>query len=460
MPDQRLHAYSKFFLAIFYIFIISTDCHAEGAARKYEQIPGSLYDFYNSLGVCAHVTVYDTKYGNKENILRYLQYLDITLIRDDVRGPFEKMLKTYQYFNAHGIKFNLIMHQERIPSPKEYKDELLQLAPYLVAIEGPNEVDNIGRHFLFSPEGQKLYGQAINYQKELYDLVKNTPELEHLPVLNFTIVMYGHAQKVRNLVARKLKEFGNSISDYSNVHVYDQRTEGAKKGVIKYLEHFSLVHDQPIIMTETGYPTFQFNEINKDKGGKRGISKEVSAKYLLNVVVGARQKGVAKLYIYELLDDVHDPKEANMEDHFGLFDYEGNPKSAARALRNMRLILKGTDSEIEKETKDSHFVWHVTQDNSDEDYDFETHHLLLREGKDRNLLIVWAEPKLWDSKNHKPFEKEPEGNNIQISFEHTPHTIRIYDPLAGTGAIQQYKNTNTIKFLVKDHPIILEITSS
>lgn len=457
MPDQRLHTYSKFFLAIFCTFIVSAGCHAEGATKKYEKIPGSLYDFYNSLGVCAHVTVYSSSYSDKHKTLSQLQYLDINSVRDDVRGPFNQMLETYQFYARHGIRFTTIVGKY-VPDPSGFREELKLLSPYLEAIEGGNEVDHPHNRVSPDQDVRKIYERAIEHQRNLYKTVKSLPETKTLPVYNFTVVMNDGVEELRTLIQNDIEKKG-PLADYDTLHSYDQTGKGPYDDTLTHIKRYSLIPDLPQALTETGYTTIDYGPQNAHKNGWRGISKEVSTKLLLSTISATYKWGMKKIFVFQLNDSFPDPKHLDKERHFGLFDYEGNPKPAAVALRNMRLIMKGTDSEIEKETNDNPFVWYVTQDNSNEDYDFERHHLLLREGKNRHILIVWAEPELWDTKNHKPLEKEPKGNNIQISFEHTPKIIRIYDPLAGAGAILQYNDTNNIKFLVKDHPIILEITS-
>ena len=74
-----------------------------------------------------------------------------------------------------------------------------------------------------------------------------------------------------------------------------------------------------------------------------GISETVQAKCTLTTLLDAYQKGVAKTYLYELIDDAA-IRSTSLEAHFGLFNADGSPKLAAMAIHNLTKILSDTGS--------------------------------------------------------------------------------------------------------------------
>lgn len=436
------------------------ESHASGEKRHYSQTPHNAYDFYNSLGICAHVTNYPTNYGEKQQVLRQLQYLDILDVRDDVRGSFEKMLETYEFFGRHGVRFNLIIHPKRVPDPAKYVANLIQLSPYLTAIEGGNEIDNLHRQIPFEPDARVMYEKAFEQQREIYETVKSLPETKHLPVYNFTTVMHEHNQALRDLLSKKLKAYGKPIADFDTIHAYDQSGLGPHKDTNKQIERYSLLSELPKVITETGYTTIQYSPQNAKMGGWRGISEEVSAKLLLNTIFSTYNWGIKKLYIFQLNDAVPDPQHLDKEAHFGLFNYDNEPKLSAIAIHNIRKILKEeTPPDADVLYKNEPFAWWVEQTNSHGDYDFDQYHLLLQKRDGTRFLIVWAEPKIWDPKKHSPTIDRPEGNGITISFDTPLKSLRLYNPLKSVEPYNIHENADRIEFTVTDHPVILEINT-
>ena len=50
--------------------------------------------------------------------------------------------------------------------------------------------------------------------------------------------------------------------------------------------------------------------------------------------------GIDRVYLYQLLDGKIDPRGNNPQLHFGLFNADGSPKAAAKALQSLFAILR------------------------------------------------------------------------------------------------------------------------
>ncbi len=431
---------------------IEGPCPFDTAKRcvRYTETTQALASFQDALGVCAHVTVYTGTYKNKEEVLKQLAYLNITKVRDDVRGPFEKMLATYEYLGRRGVTFDVIVGMKRVPDPFQYVDELEKLAPYLDAVEGPNEVDNLHRRVDFNDEASLLYESALAYQKDLYEAVKSSPDLRHLPVFSFTTVMAEHAGALRDLIREIMRRDEEPIADYEAIHAYDRRGEGPERGIRKYIEIFTKFAGMPKVLTETGYTTIVYSKRNKKKGGRRGVPPDIAARLTLNTLFDAYRWGMKRIYLYQLQDDIEDRAHTDKEFHFGLFDFDGAPKPAAVALHNMQAVMKGSGP-VDPQTLD---FW-VHQTNAREAFDFARHHLLFKKDEGTLLLAVWAEPILWDGYRHEALERRVAGNRVTLGFSKAFKGIEIYDPLQGGHALRTLKDAATVDIEVTDHPVFV-----
>jgi hypothetical protein len=65
------------------------------------------------------------------------------------------------------------------------------------------------------------------------------------------------------------------------------------------------------------------------------VSESAGAIYTLETLLEHFKSGIARTYLYELIDEQPDPRAANPNDHFGLLRNDFSPKPAFTALKNL-----------------------------------------------------------------------------------------------------------------------------
>ncbi len=69
-----------------------------------------------------------------------------------------------------------------------------------------------------------------------------------------------------------------------------------------------------------------------------------AAKYNLNTVFENALNGIARTYLYELVDEHASATDTNVEDQYGEFHNGWTPKTGATAIHNLTTVLQSTGS--------------------------------------------------------------------------------------------------------------------
>lgn len=301
-------------------------------ANNLEEIEAkSAYDFINSIGVNTHFGFYETNYWEKWDEITFprLKELGVKHIRDGY--GYRVPIGEQRFIEAGKAGIKLLL-SAATNTPEELKPKLDALLPYLSGVEAVNEVD-----LSIDPNRDPAVWvpYAKEKQKELYNLIKNTPEYSHLPVIGLSL---GNLRDNANLLGDI-----SSWLDYGNIHPYaagrhpelhwgygltwpdiEQRTK-------------TVFGNKPIMATEAGYHNYEEQGISHP-----GAPEEVSAIYLPHLYFEYFNKGIVRTYIYEFLDQHtrSDWEDApKMEWHFGLIRTDGEPKPAFYALKNLISLL-------------------------------------------------------------------------------------------------------------------------
>ena len=303
------------------------------------------------------------------------------------------------------------------------------MAPYLSAIEGPNEVDVDPN---FSWNGQTGYAAEVSYQQALFAAVKADPLLSSLPVYNFTLAGDPNGY---NLLGNL-----SSVATDGNAHIYYPAIYAPTMPMRYALGVVApATLGIPTVITETNYATAPT---------LGGVSNPVQASYVMDLLMDATKQGVGKTFLYELLDDTPDPNFTNLEDHWGLFNADGTPKPSAVALHNLTSILADGGATATSFTTGK-LAYTVTGLPASGDT------LLLEKSDGAYDLTVWAEPTLWNATTDTAIAATPRTVDVKLAV---PANVSMFDPLTGTTAIAQYNNTSDIVVTITDHPVILEVT--
>ncbi|MGI4799357.1 MAG: carbohydrate-binding domain-containing protein, partial [Janthinobacterium lividum] len=394
-------------------------------------------DITESLGVDAHLDLWNTSYGtaggtapNTALVASSLAFLGIDHVRVGI--PTAQTLPEQQSLMADGVKFDVLLAENSSTSLLPQQIAALDpIASSISSIEGPNEVNITSG---FSWNGQNTLAAAASYQKAIYQAVQADPALAGKPVLNLTLGGVGLSTYAG---------LGNLSADatYGNIHVYypDGLPPASTLQYAETLGHASTPGD-PLVITETNYPT--------DGAISPNVSDDVQAKYDLDLIMDATKDGIVSTYFYELLDEAADPTNSNIQLHYGLFNSDGTPKPAATAIHNLTTLLAdpGTNASTFKTGALAYSISGLPASGNS---------LLLEKSNGAYDVVVWAEPVLWNVSSSS--ETAATARSVTVSFTSAHSEVKVFDPLAGTAAILEQSNSTSVTVSVTDHPLIIEV---
>ncbi len=416
------------------------------------ETPISSADFYNSIGINTHFA-----FSLDSNSIWYqstmltdaLIKLKITHVRDSLIPAYvldsqyadSNYLKAFKTMGVAGIKVNLIT------SPTETYGNLgtIQSSVNSViainalhtgtveAIEGPNELDNQSS---WTYNGTTYSGRTgfakgiVQYQADLYCAIKTNSSTHDLTVIgpseggtyssqygstssgaqpipngalydycdwgNFHPYTFGGNFATQHYSYDTIKDwyFGNSQSP--SVNLSPSTTAGMADGTKAFAfqnyqqpyQRFTdgvVVDSRPMAATEKGYFTGT---------AQKSVSQSTFAKYIPRVFATDMRYGIARTYLYELVDEGANTQDP--EQNFGLIQYDGTAKPAYYTLQHLLALTADTSTAKSKSTLD--FTLNVTipqaYQTADPNYfgiPETVEHLLLQKDDGTYQLLLWNE---------------------------------------------------------------------
>jgi hypothetical protein len=286
----------------------------------------SATTFVDSVGICLHVGNRQTPYyGSFDKVAPLLKEIGITHLRDDaiylsyVNRDFDFYQKI-RHLAGMGFRFDLICHDALngyIFTPPRRLADIYDWCDRSVEIfEGANE-PQLTRNPALNP------AISADHQRSIYTVVKNTPSLRSVIVASPSYIQ-------KNVT---LAENLSDAVDWINLHPYpgmehpETSGPGALRGFIA--EDERIFGNRPILVSETGYHT----AVQTTKS-HLPVSEEIKTRYLPRLLLWNFINGVKKTFIYELIDSANQGL-TDPESHFGLTDYDGNPKPSFFAVKQL-----------------------------------------------------------------------------------------------------------------------------
>ncbi|HTR34915.1 MAG TPA: hypothetical protein VMH80_03365 [Bryobacteraceae bacterium] len=396
--------------------------------------------FIQSIGVNTHLSWTGTTYANIQNNENDIAYLGISHVRD--AAPVAGFtLSDYQALASQGVKFDIIATSPtvNVQSDLSQIDQLVNSNPgSVVSIEGPNELNAQDAYYngvdtTDSPSTTNQIMQALDSG------VHGDSTLAGVSVLNASISIgpsnwLSYVQQEGNM---------SGYVDAGNWHVYFNNGLPPAAGISQAVANAQIAAPgKPVFLTESGYYTAPQST---DWGG---VNQDVQAKETLNLLLDAYKDGVQTTYLYELLDGVNNPASTDREDSFGLFNGDGTPKEAATAIHNLTAILKDSGGAASSFTPGS-LNYSISNLPS-------TANSMLMEKSDGTFdLTVWDEQTIWNEASQSEISVGTQ--NATVNLGATYNTVKVFDPLAGTTAIQTLSNVSQVQLGLTDHPLIIEV---
>lgn len=336
-------------------------------------MPRPASAFLNSVGVNTHSVYYDTAYGDWNRVVAELGRLGVRHVRDGIFGnPAPQWTAWNARYDglieeaaARGIRFDFVAGKPQNPTgtiAQLVGVAATRLRNATESLEGPNEYDT------GSPAG---WPAALrDYQHGLFAAVQATPALDGVPVVgpSFGADDEGDVGSLAGAL------------DVGNVHPYTGGLSPTPEHVADELSQSAFVTGaEPVWATEAG-----FHDAMNATTGQAPVPEDVAAVYTLRTLLEHYDDGIARTYLYELIDEKPDPALRDPEQHFGLLRNDFSEKPAFVALRNLLALMGPSRPPDELTPLDLHLQGDPVRT------------LLLERADGVHVLILWSEDSLWN----------------------------------------------------------------
>lgn len=382
------------------------------------------HDFIRRLGIVTHVRYSDSAYRDHDATIKKLAFLGLGAVRDT--APKAGSTVPYGKYVKAGVRFSLNCSpdgaaREDAAQAGEVLDRILASFPGAAGIdylEGPNEPNNQPIRFGGVSDTKTSFAAVTAYAEALHAAMRSRREFDHIPLLG-----------VSNTPRLDLR------SDLDNEHPYPNK--GAQPG--EQLRKALTRRTRPLVATEFGYNT------GPQSRWPTRVDEQTQAILLLNGAFDAVSLGYRRLYIYELLDEKPDPAFAIPNLHWGVFRFDGTPKMAATALRNLLRIM------APQSVAGSAPTWLPTVAG----LPVTGRTLVLRGGPHVTLVALWNEPDIWDAAADRPLTVAPQ--DVVLAFP-AARSVRIFDPIRSPDPIATSAGAASCRVQLAANPQVVEVT--
>ena len=321
-------------------------------------------------------------------------------------------------------------------------------AANILAFEGPNEVDNNNAAW----GGKTAYGaRARAFQAAMYAHAKQIAP--SIAVLGLTVTSAAGAQAVGDISshmdAGTLHPYPNG--DVPTAHLASMESSFAPINAAK----------RPWWVTETGYHT---SPNATEALYQPGVSDIAQSKYVPRLYLDYFAARIPYTSVYELIDE-HDDR-ANAEANYGLMYYDGDPKPAYAALRNLLALLADRGQAFTPASL-AYTVSGATGT---------IRQSLFQKRDGRFYLVLWNDVpvyrpkavtglegrvrKYWERVAGEDKEMRDIFNApvpVSVTLAAKAQTITLYAPIRGAEPLSVSRDVSTIAVPVPDNPVVVEI---
>ena len=398
-----------------------------------------VFDFTNSIGVNTHLSDTAGPYGKTAQVKSELDYVGIHYVRD--LPPLSWSVKAYAALLNTGVKIDLNVDHNPdqelgnggLQADLALIDQMEGLAPgSIFALEGLNEPQNFPQ--LYNGQPTTNWATVALVQSMEYAAVKADPALSGLPFLSPSV-------DPGNMPGTPA-DFTNT-ADLGNSHVYPYGGLQPSAFITAGLAgQQSLVHGKPAWITEFGYSSTPGDS-------SYGVDSATQAKNTLNGLLDAFKAGVAKTFLYQLLDETSNIPPGTAWGALGLFNADGTPKPVAAALHNLSAILAdpaANAATFQPRSLDVSILG-LPSTASEE---------LFEKSDGTFEVAIWNEPTDWNPATQS--EAAAAATPITVSGSQAWGAASVFDPLAGAAPVATYTGVNSVQLSLTDHPLILQIS--
>jgi hypothetical protein len=356
--------------------------------------------------VNTHIDFNSYGYQNLATMESAINYLGIKNLRDSATNPNDLGSggKWQQIANATGAKFDAYLPESSPSNDIASLNYAKQLASQHIInfFEGGNENDN--------PDAVSQ-GNSIAWTAKFQQQVYSAAHSFGLQAINMS---FGSGWTAANNWQGDYAKAGNlsAYADYGNAHTYPQPGQTTDSTIQRINGLAKLAAgSRPVITTEMGW-----------KGGT--FSQTDIARFAVDAVFDGIKNGDAKMYFYSLFDDSSGP--------YGLMNQNGTARPVGTALHNLTTIMADSGA-----ARNGSLTFGLSGTTAAD------HSLLTEKSTGVFQIALWNE--------------QDAAHNVTLNLASAAKTIRIYNPMTGSSAVQTFSNASNVTVNVPNHPVIVEV---
>ncbi len=406
--------------------------------------PVSADHFIDTIGINTHLHYTDTVYNKFDDVIKpNLVDLGVRHVRDGAMTYDGINADSFYYQRVRelanqGIRFTFITQSLDTPWTQPTNYDLLDdvyawSSQSVLAFEGVNEPDIQGV--------ESWVPAVIEGQQQLYATVKDNPQLQGLAVVGPSVVNPGNLELLGD--QSDLLDFGNIHNYFAGRHPETGGWGDNGYGSVAWniAQAAKISGTDPIVSTETGW----HNTRDAD-GNIVGVPQDIEAKYIPRLFLTHFNEGIARTYLYELIDTWDQPtrRDAN----FGLLNNDGTPQPGFLALKHLIEILEDPGPAFTPVPAEFSLAGETNAVQA----------TLLQKRNGTYILALWLGKSSWDPNAKRRIDVPTQAVTLQLPSGFTNATLRQFQ---SDGSVSQTPATvaeGQISLRLGDTITLVELT--
>ncbi len=197
---------------------------------------------------------------------------------------------------------------------------------------------------------------------------------------------------------------------------------------------------KPVVTTETGYHNLPYNP-----NSHKGVPEEIAAKYAPRLLLEQFNYGIARTFIYELINTYNNPNA--IDQNMGLLRNDGSEKPAYGAIKNLLSLLKDLEGDFAPGVLNYALGGNTAN----------IHHTLLQKKDGRFYLILWQEVSGFNVDSKEWIEVSSQKVTLTLNTWIAKATTYVPNDSSNFKSSQTYPKQIDID--VSDRPVVVELQS-
>jgi hypothetical protein len=391
----------------------------------------SAHSFVESIGVNTHLGYTGTPYYRFRKVETALERLGVHYIRDGILQGRPDVDARFRALAARGIKLDALVGQPQGGDGTGTVEQQLSVIEKLIgrrviaSLEGPNEFDNVG-----VPDWLPLLRAWV---KRLWHDAKGRPALRSLPILAPSLVDPESRTELGDI---------SPWTSFGNMHPYPGGNPPDETAHFESEFELAAINTpgEPVQATETGYTTAIDSTDNQPP-----VSERVAGLYMPRLLLENFRRGIARTYLYELVDVSSDRDQDEGFAGFGLLRSDFTPKPAYTAVRNLISIL--ADPRGDFTPRELGYVL--------EGVPAETRQVLLQKRDGNYFLAVWNPVSAWNLETAR--EWVPPSLVGTLRLTEPAREVSVYQPNRSRQPIETSAHSAVVGFPIGPRVTIVEV---